>query len=379
MALPRQGLRVGITIGLHEPGETLWNNGIKQNAAFLADALKLCPSVASVQLVNVTSVPVTGALPWDLGRWPTVPFEAAKDCVDVMIELGGQVGAHETAYIKERQAHLVSYCCGSEYVSAAQSILFDRPSFGHHLFVNQRYDAIWMIPQIAELSASFFKTLRRRPAEVVPFVWDPVFLVQASQGYPDAGEYRPRDGPRRLSVLEPNVDVVKFCLYPVFIAEEAFRQRGGQVGFLHVINGERIAKHSPEFIALMSQLDIVRAHKAAFVTRYPTPQVLAELTDAVISHQWGNPLNYAYLEVCWQGYPLVHNAQLCGELGYYYEGHDVQAGCAQLLRAFDRHDDDWVAYRERQRAAIARFLPSNPDVVRRYDGMLRRLIASPPI
>ncbi|MCC8397600.1 DUF2827 domain-containing protein, partial [Paraburkholderia sp. MMS20-SJTR3] len=31
-------LRIGITIGLHQPNETLWNNGIKQNAAFLADA-----------------------------------------------------------------------------------------------------------------------------------------------------------------------------------------------------------------------------------------------------------------------------------------------------------------------------------------------------
>jgi hypothetical protein len=37
------GLRVGITIGLHHEAETLWNNGIKQNAAFLAEALRHCP------------------------------------------------------------------------------------------------------------------------------------------------------------------------------------------------------------------------------------------------------------------------------------------------------------------------------------------------
>ena len=28
-------LRIGITIGLHHEAETLWNNGIKQNAFFL--------------------------------------------------------------------------------------------------------------------------------------------------------------------------------------------------------------------------------------------------------------------------------------------------------------------------------------------------------
>ena len=35
MTVPRR-LRVGITIGLHHEAETLWNNGIKQNAVFLA-------------------------------------------------------------------------------------------------------------------------------------------------------------------------------------------------------------------------------------------------------------------------------------------------------------------------------------------------------
>ena len=52
-------LRIGITIGLHHEAETLWNNGIKQNAVFLAEALKHCPKVASVVLVNTTATPVT--------------------------------------------------------------------------------------------------------------------------------------------------------------------------------------------------------------------------------------------------------------------------------------------------------------------------------
>ena len=70
--------------------------------------------------------------------------------------------------------------------------------------------------------------------------------------------------------------------------------------------------------------------KAVFLGRHDTPAFLAENTDAVISHQLENPLNYFYLEVCWQGYPLVHNAHLVPELGYYYAGNDVQAGAARL-------------------------------------------------
>nr|WP_309774079.1 DUF2827 family protein [Caballeronia sp. LZ025] len=118
-------LRIGITIGLFHEAETLWNNGIKQNAVFLAEALKNCPNVESVVLVNTTHVAITKQLPWDLERWPTVTFDTAKDNVDVLIELGGQIDANATEYLKRRGARLISYCCGFEYVHAMESILFN--------------------------------------------------------------------------------------------------------------------------------------------------------------------------------------------------------------------------------------------------------------
>jgi hypothetical protein len=368
-----RGLHVGVTIGLKDAAETLWNNGIKQNAVFLAEALKNCPGVASTSLVNTTNVPITEALPWDLARWPTLPFETAKDRVDVLIELGGQVDAAQTEYLHARGAKLVSYCCGFEYVHAMQSVLFDRPMWGYNLFVNRAYDDIWMIPQVDNISRGYFTTLRRREARVVPFVWDPVFLEKRAEHLPEGGRYIPRPGPRRITITEPNNDVVKFCLYPVFIAEEAFRKRPDAIQIMQVTNAERIAKQSAEFISLMNQLDIVKQHKAVFLGRYDTPEFLSTNTDVVVSHQWENPLNYLYLEVCWQGYPLVHNATMCRDLGYYYEGNDVDAGRDVLLGALERHDSDAASYAARQREAIARFLPSNREVVARYDSLLRAL------
>jgi hypothetical protein len=370
-------LRIGITLGLQHAAEELWNNGIKQNAVFLMEALKRCPQVASVGMVNMTAVPITPSLGWDLSRWPVFAFADVKDDLDLLIELGGQVGPAETEHIKARGTRLVSYCCGSEYVAAAQSVLFGRPTFGSHLFVNRRYDAIWMIPQVANLSEAYFTTLRRRPAQVVPFVWDPVLFVQASQAYAHAGEYRPRSGARRVTICEPNVDVVKFCLYPVFVVEEAYRRAPELLAFLHVTNAERLATESPPFVALMSQLDIVRQHKAAFVRRHATPQFLAEMTDVLVSHQWENPLNYLYLEACWQGYPLVHNASLCSDLGYYYEGNDVTQGAQQLLRAMSEHDSHWEAYRDAQRSRIERFRPHDDSVTAAYTDLLERLMAQP--
>ncbi|WP_028229675.1 DUF2827 domain-containing protein [Paraburkholderia ferrariae] len=375
----KQGVTIGITIGLHAEGETMWNNGIKQNAVYLALALAQCPGVARVMLVNTTAVPVTPTLPWDQQVLPTLQFDVAKDQVDVLIELGGQIDAAATDYLKRRGARLVSYCCGSEYILAMEAVLFRKQMWGSSLFVNQRYDDIWMIPQI-EVNRAYLEVFRRQQARVVPFVWSPIFMTSRLKEFPHipaGGEYRPHTGPRRLSVLEPNINIVKFCLYPVLIAELAFRQRPGDIERLQVCNALQLAHESPEFVSLMNQLDIVRQHKAVFTGRHETPLFMAENTDIVISHQLENPLNYLYLEVCWQGYPLVHNASLCPDLGYYYENSDVEAGARRLIEALTTHDSQAGWYRERQRTRIARHLPDHPQVVATYAALLDDLLRRP--
>lgn len=127
----------------------------------------------------------------------------------------------------------------------------------------------------------------------------------------------------------------------------------------------------------MNQLDIVRNHKAVFLGRFDTPTYLAEHTDIVVSHQWENPLNYFYLEVCWQGYPLVHNATLCTDLGYYYRDNNVAEGARRVVEAIDQHDANVGRYRDEQRAAIARFLPDNAELVSGYAGLLDELVKKP--
>jgi hypothetical protein len=139
-----------------------------------------------------------------------------------------------------------------------------------------------------------------------------------------------------------------------------------------------MAKESTEFIALMTELDIVRAGKASFIGRVTTPDFLAEYTDVMISHQWGLPLNYLYLECCWQGYPLIHNAELVSDLGYYYPENDVEAGAGRLLEVLDAHDESWEDYTARQRRLIARFLSGNPALIQAYDDLLFDLVAAPP-
>lgn len=366
---PPRSLRIGVTIGLMSPNETLWNNGIKQNALFLAKLFRNSPFRHEVLLLNTTGVAISSNIPWDLNSFPTRQFDEACDGLDVVIELGGQISGEQTARIKRQGSKLISYCCGPEYVQNIEAMIFNRPLWSS-IFINPDYDELWIIPQVFALNRGYLQTFRRCPARKAPFVWDPIAVESVAEGFPDRGEYRPTSQPKRLTVIEPNIDVLKFSLYPILISELAYRSAPESVGFLNVANSDRLALEEREFAGLMHHLDIVRANKACFIGRVQTPSFLAEHTDIVVSHQWGLPLNYFYLECCWQGYPLVHNADLIPELGYYYPEHELDAGADALLKAIRDHDVDWLGYRERQRNLIRRFLSTNPDLINAYDAML---------
>ncbi|CAJ0809153.1 hypothetical protein LMG19083_04861 [Ralstonia psammae] len=367
------GLRIGITVGLRESGESLWVNGIKQNALYLAKLFMHSPRAHRVTLVNTTG-PVS-EVPWDAQQFPVDTFEACKDRLDVLIELGGQVSEAQTRYLKARGTKLVSYCCGAEYVQNIEAMIFGRP-LHRDLFINQGYDDIWVIPQVMQTSAGFFSTLRRRAVREVPFVWDPMCLTQVAASLPEAGEYRPRAGAKRVAIMEPNFDVLKFCLYPMLIAEQAYRAAPASIAHVSVTSAEHLARHSPEFIGVAQYLDLVRDHKITFVGRYDTPPFLAQYADVVVSHQWDNPLNYFYFDVCWQGYALVHNARLCASLGYYYPEHNVEAGAARLREAIAHTDAGWEDYRRTQRARLAPFLATDPARIAHYDALLDALLGA---
>jgi hypothetical protein len=140
-----------------------------------------------------------------------------------------------------------------------------------------------------------------------------------------------------------------------------------------VCSAKHLAEQSREFQLLMFQLDIVNANKASFLGRYDTANFLSEHADVVISNQWDNPLNYFYFDVCWLGYPMVHNASMCTDLGYYYPNNDVEAGARQLMQVLEHHDGTAEAYARRQKQHLLAYTAANPELVATYDELLAAL------
>jgi hypothetical protein len=367
-----EGLRIAITIGLREEAESLWTNGIKQNALALATVLKASGRGHNVCLANTTPIAITDSLKWNTAEFPTFQLAEVVDEIDVLIALGGAVPASMLERIHAHGAKAVSYKCGVEYVMSVQSAIFGRDLGGEPHYPSN-YDAIWAVPQVERSSGAFWRTLHRLPVRVVPFVWSERWLEDHCANLPNSGRCMQRRGPKRISIMEPNHDVVKFCLYPLMIAEHVWRQRPDLIEFVSVTNAS-VLRDSKEFIGVVKHLDLVRDHKVYFEDRFITPDFLSNHTDIVVSHQWENPLNYAYLEAAWLGYPLIHNADFIKDIGWHYDGFDVEAGASRLIDALLQNRAGDTEWENAQRFAVQRYRAADGKIAAVYDELLDSLM-----
>jgi hypothetical protein len=97
---------------------------------------------------------------------------------------------------------------------------------------------------------------------------------------------------------------------------------------------------------------------------------MTKRADIAVSHQWGNPLNYLYFDLAWLGYPIIHNANLCKDVGYYYNDFNYVEGSQMLNYAIHNHDENLGKYVINNRTAIHRFLTTNFTLMKDYENLI---------
>ena len=375
-------LKIGITIGLKDNNESIWTNGIKQNILMLTKLLKNSEKQYDVYLLNTIDV-----------DWSTKPsylkdieicnFRDKYEDMDMLIVMGAQINKSEIDNFKSKpNKKIIAYKCGNNYIITAENILFKEDENKIYQF-DEAYDEIWYIPQQHETNSGYYHTLYRSKAFIVPFIWHHQYLLEAlvdiEKGFKKGTfkkDYRYNIGKekKRLGVMEPNLNMVKFCLIPAMIAEESYR---GEIGKEHIdklmlTNSEKVAKHK-EFMGMIRTFDLFKDNKITSESRYQTAFILTQHIDVLICHQILNPLNYIYLDAAYMGYPVLHNAPMCKDLGYYYEGSDTVDGAKQLDYILTEHDKNIDAYNERNDKVLMRYHADNMKLVKTYDKLIHNL------
>ena len=376
-------MKIGITLGLKDNQESIWTNGIKQNVLMLTHLLKNSEKNYEVCILNSMNIDLTEK-PSYLDGVDIHYFNDKFLEMDLLIVMGAQIFDYQLETFKKSGPNkkVVSYKCGNNYVIHMENILF-KPSEDKKFQYERQYDEVWYVPQQDEVNSGLYKTLYRTNAFAVPFIWSEKFLFESvseiHKGFKDGKytkdwQYDTTKEKKILGIMEPNLNIVKFCLIPAMIAEESYRTIEGRrhIEKLRITNATTVSKHK-EFMSIIQTFDLFKEGKISAESRYQTAYMLTQHLDVLICHQLLNPLNYLYLDAAYLGYPVLHNAPMCKDLGYYYEGSDTVEASKILNYILTEHDKNIDEHNEKNDKVLQRYHIDNQEVVKTYDMLIENL------
>jgi len=372
-------LKIGITFDPPDSPMGMFNNGVRQNALYLAELLMNMEYDVHLVVQKDKMVKVKGLVGFDERLRCSNHESIVEDNYDIVIQVGFQLLRSDFENLKKAKTKIVYYNCGSNYVIDTEHFLFGttvvEPLYSILTGMESTFDQVWSIPQM-EMNKSFYETLYRTEVKIVPFIWSHAATDHLQKASADDLKYKAKNTPMKAAIFEPNLNVIKWAFPALLVCENAYR-KDKCLKHVYVTNmpksKEDETRHAKQFTKLVKSTDLFIDKKMSVESRYNTLVFMQKYADIAVSHQWGNPLNYLYLDLAWMGWPIVHNAHLCKDIGYYYEDFDYKMGGEVLSEAVRNHDSD-KGYLDRQRALIDRYLPTNRALQDAYRKLIDDLI-----
>jgi hypothetical protein len=382
-------IKIGITLLLFNDINSFFSNGINQNSLFLCELLLNCGFdvyfiVEDPKLFNIEKTTLNDIF-YDT-RFKYIKYsEIIYSELNVIITLSFSYGEMFIYnYLKNMNTKHVGYFCGNTYIIESEKILYNqhkkRHTDAYDFTINNfpKYDEIWSIPQMSEINLDFWCILYKCKCIEVPFVWSSnaiTLFCKANKSNEEDLYYKNRGPEKKIAIFEPNISIMKWALPAVLICEDAYRNNK-LIKHLYVTNINSSTTNDfniEQFNKFMNSLDIVKDKKCSIETRYKTLPFMSNYADIVISHQWGNPLNYLYFDLAWMGWPIIHNAYLCKDVGYFYEDFHLKDGSSLLEKVIECHDLNKDQYLIDNRKSIERFLPTNKILQETYKELIINL------
>jgi hypothetical protein len=384
--------KIGITFDPPINAVSMFSNGIRQNALYFMETLQLIGYDVLLIVEDSKVEKMTNLYGIKELKWIKLS-EIFDNNFDVIFQFSAEVHVTYIERIKELKKHknikLISYNCGNEYLLDMENALFGKNSqnyrsawenttqFSKLKELHPVFDQIWSIPQMSYQNLKYWKTLYRCDSIEVPFIWSPVATEQYQRdsiqlGLPDL-MYKKRDT-KKISIFEPNINSMKWFFPALLVCENAYRMNSDSIDHVFLTNINGNSRINIDFVnEIVKPLDIYKDKKISIESRYNSLYFMSTHSDISVSFQHENPLNYLYLDLAWYGWPIIHNAHLCKDIGYYYPDFDFEIGGKVLLDVVNNHHHNWESYLKTNRELISRYLPTNLEVQSRYKHLIECL------
>lgn len=365
---------IGITVLSSHLNESLFTNGILQNAITLFKLLELCPNVRKVHLINLTpDEPLQANLLVNQYVGKVLDFKTALKSVGLIISGTVTLPDSDIQLAQASGVRYVAHIKGSIYHFLSEHVLFkEGPTPGNYLR-KPKHTGAWISPHLFAANKDFVELTHDCRASIAPLIWTPEFIEQHTEELARSSNlprtYTPKPRAKRISVFEPNINLLKTCITPILAVERAFRSEPGAIGHVSIFSAKEIAKKKT-FIDWVIGLEIQKAKRITFEARFPIAWSLLAHSDILLSHQRDISLNYLYFDAAWLGYPVIHNSDDLQDFGYYYPGYDASVAAEQILRVCHEFDAKHEGNLRNARAYVSRFLWNHPSNVNAYSKLI---------
>lgn len=373
-------LKVGITTHVPQNLKDFYSNGIKQNCLYLYELLKNIGYDTKLIIDSNKNTSVLDSI--DFYKFDYVVIDDVfTNQFDLIFSMGFSIPEGIFISLKNIGVKIIYYMCGNSYLIDTEKILYSQHKNRNINYANDQYfDQVWCIPQMYNQNKYYCEILLKTKCIQIPFIWSPMSIqfVQKMLNLTDDSSllYKKKDS--KIGIFEPNISVMKWALPCLLIAEKTYRTYRN-ISHVYVTNLNKGADseinifNMEQFNNICKGLDLFKDRKISSESRYNTLEFMSKHCDIAISHQWENPLNYLYLDLAWMGWPILHNAHLCKDVGYYYDGFDYEEGSEKLNYILTNHDANVSEYRKKNREVIDMYVPTNKDLQNKYKCLIENL------
>jgi hypothetical protein len=376
-------VNVGITLILKDPKkDSLFSNGIRQNVVLLQEIYKKCYNVENSYIVNVANVDPAEYkdTSWEKYQKDIIPINESYEKCDVIVVCHSNLTNQQFEKFKKNNKKVVFQVLGAELSIFNEKILFENKPNG--LYQKNKYlDAVWVSPHFFERDKYFFEQLHKCPVYEAPYIWSPQFMERDIKKHEEkrgTANYIPNEASKKISVMEPNLNMVKTSIMPIIISEKFFNDNENLVKKISIFGSDKI-KLKKDFVEFVNQMNSYTSKKLFFESRYPIVWTLSSHTDIVLCHQNGCELNYLYLDAAWLGYPIVHNSPMMKDLGWYYPENNATIAVEHLqyiAKNFDNIEYPNNKYLEKSRKFALRYTKENPENIKGYEKLIELLFSN---
>jgi hypothetical protein len=233
---------------------------------------------------------------------------------------------------------------------------------------------VWITDNHAENATAYLDTLNHKKLRLhtIPLSWSPLFTKH--RGVVPMYKDRSNATKANILIMEPNLNYCKSSWLPLVIAERLYQDDPSCINKVYLFNAP---ESNPSAMNMIKSLQLHKDGKIGYYSRMPIHEILdffvnkeTEHKVVCLSHQTHMPMNYAYYDILYSGFPFVHNSSVLKEksLGHYYDGVKVEQGVAALKAAIQtpRVEEQTAA----AHAYIDTYDPYNPDVLRAFKAAL---------